>query len=420
MAAAAARRVLALGAAGSWLATCVRLGPEAAEDRSALYQQNMQVHLRPIADSLPAAAQRLQAITGKHFSEEELAGAPISEKPWQRLEQRGQAYALLDKTVSALEAPVARFLMLTSERKAVLRQGRYGGGLDAHALIDTVSPVLKEWRSIADAIQAGFNSAEIEKLVADPDVKESVRDIAKDVSEFGSNVEWLTTSSLRRVPHWGNLGKEMIPAQLEVMKTIISEFSEQKDELLQTARESFEEFAGHLSADLREPFTLLGPGTCVDSAGRRYSSFEAPGCETPFDCVQGCRSFRAGQCWGATLRVDALGCGRCELRMEANFSEGKGKWSQAWTAGMGQGEVVSTAAGALGGDIRCYKREKPEWWEWPKAVQGIFEQDILELEHNFTKLTKSWRALLFKIDRAFWQVESGFELAAPAIASGWS
>lgn len=398
----------------------MRLQPE---DPSALYQQGLHVHriaqTRPsLKLTPPEMAMKLQALTGATFSEEDLDVVPITEEPWKRLEFHGKVYKSISDIVSAMEAPIEHFLAQATGRKAMLRRGRYEGTLNAELMSDTLQPVMDEWRSVTGAFQSA--SQEYVRLdLFDEDVLDSFGRVAKELEDFTAKIDWFVTSSLRRAPHWGTLGADVLPAQLQVEQSIIDEFSEQKDKTLQTIREIIEEFIEDLAADAREPFKYLGNGTCVDSSSRRYSSFEAPGCETRIACIKGCRQFRVDECRGVTWH-DEDGCGRCELRMEANYSHAKGAWHAAWTGGTGQGEVGTTAVAAFP-DTRCYKRVLPEWYAWPKNIQKFIEEDIMQLHHNFEKVSRLSDALLFKLDRAFWQVESGFALAAPAITtSEWS
>mmetsp|Transcript_7544 Transcript_7544/g.20422 ORF Transcript_7544/g.20422 Transcript_7544/m.20422 type:complete len:422 (-) Transcript_7544:56-1321(-) len=418
-----ARRCLAVTAYLATLGEGVRV-PTEVEDRSAFFQGGLRIHkvqkdvsqpLRSHMDTDKLLA-KLEAITGEKFSPEDFK-VPITDAPWQELARYSKMHSILEDALKLIMPAVENFYANTNGRKAKLWSLFAHGHLNAAALGNTLMPIGDEWRWVAGNISISQNETSINQF--DEDTQDVLRKILGKANAFTPMVDYFVVTSMRRAPHFGELGEDMTAAQLDVMNSIVDEFSAQRDETLQSIREYMEEFLTHLSSQTREPLTYVGEGTCVDASNHRYSSFEAPGCETPLSCQAGCRLFREYECRGATYTGVLGSCGKCELRMELNFTRSKLGWSPSWSEGIGQGEVAAAEAAAIPG-TRCYTHKTPEWWGWPKPIQAFIEKEIVELQHSFDVMTRSWNAIIFKLDQSFWQVESGFDVAKSVIGTaGW-
>lgn len=408
----ASLRILLVAAAGRLVTGTPR---SCRAEISALYQRGYWVHRGQqltgahVGSALPLEVPaRARAMARDWFGEPAPDDTLPSNAPWQRLEQYRQMHVEISSALTAAVPSVNIFVKRSAQGSAVAKEARSGKGLpmeQARSVInDALTSMQKLWSSVSHEIRAGFNVSGVAAFANEPDASDTVLEILGAIADFDTYLEWFAMEGVRDLASMRGFSSHMDKKQCEVLTARGTEFLRRKDAFMQTMSRVFSDAMGHLGKEVSDTFTNLGRGQCLDESGHLYNTFEAPGCQTPLDCIAGCRSFASDQCRGATFHESGRGCGRCELRVEEAFTNASGAWHLQWSAGSGTGEVAS-ADGTP--HVTCYKRLAPEWTTWPPLFKSVLEADMGVVAQGFASSVRAWRALIFKLDRAFGQFVSG-------------
>jgi len=371
------------------------------------------------------------------------SGAPQSAalvNEWQKLSYHQNISTLLSQTLANIEsatdvlfANAANFSQ--SARAVPLTLPADVPELDWLAswvrggLLEALTP----FENVRLAIRGGFwNIAKALPLNGQPTVLSRWLVDAMDLPQkFVQNTLYFGEEVAGQIEAMGRQPVDVLALSLEAIKVPFKQFTAVLDNFIQLIFAKFNFLVRFLKDQASMTFASMGPGTCLDADGSRFSVYTSTSLAiTTHECMSACRTFADSQCHGFAVTFTekeaykADGRGKCELQMEQGYATPVNR-SIAWYAveppGDGKGEVASsTGASPPGSVTECFKRQAICMERGTTLMREVILQEQWKLEAAYSEGELAWANIAFKLKSSFWRVASGASraLAAAAEAEG--